>query len=106
MPMIRLRDYRSETTIEGRVIGTFELSGARGRMDRPVRGVPGTVERDWRGGGRSPRADPVIKVVGWDAGRIRRLFASHGLSLQEWDKARTDWVTLRDHSDGGAAVVP
>ena len=27
MPMIRLRDYRSET-IEGQVIGTFELSDA------------------------------------------------------------------------------
>jgi len=50
---------------------------------------------------------PILEeVVGWDAGRIRRLFASHGLTLQEWDKARTDWVTLRDHSDGGAAVVP
>lgn len=39
---------------------------------------------------------PVLEdVVGWDAARIRRLFASHGLVLQEWDKARTDWVTLR-----------
>jgi hypothetical protein len=38
---------------------------------------------------------PILEeVVGWDAARIRQLFASHGLVLQEWDKARTDWVTV------------
>ncbi len=38
---------------------------------------------------------PILEeVVGWDAGRIRQLFAAYGLVLQEWDKARTDWVTL------------
>jgi hypothetical protein len=41
------------------------------------------------------------EVVGWNAGRIRELFASHGLVLQEWDKARTDWVTLRECPDAG-----
>jgi len=47
---------------------------------------------------------PVLEeVVGWDAARIRQLFASHGLVLQEWDKARTDWVTLRE--DPLAGVV-
>jgi len=40
---------------------------------------------------------PILEdVVGWDAARIRRLFESYGLVLQEWDKARTDWVTFRD----------
>lgn len=49
---------------------------------------------------------PVLEeVVGWDAARIRQLFASCGLVLQEWDKARTDWLTLREHSEGGAAVT-
>src|SRR6267142_1128506 len=39
---------------------------------------------------------PILEdVVGWDAARIRQLFASKGLALQAWDKARTDWVTLR-----------
>jgi 2-hydroxy-3-keto-5-methylthiopentenyl-1-phosphate phosphatase len=43
---------------------------------------------------------PILEdVVGWDAARIRQLFASKGLALQEWDKARTDWVTLRQYSD-------
>lgn len=32
----------------------------------------------------------------WDPVRIRGLFAAHGLTLQEWDKARTDWLTLRE----------
>jgi hypothetical protein len=37
----------------------------------------------------------------WDAARIRQRFASKGLALQAWDKARTDWVTLRQYSDVG-----
>jgi hypothetical protein len=37
-------------------------------------------------------------VVGWDAPRIRRLFESYGLVLQEWHKARTDWVTFREET--------
>src|SRR6266852_60408 len=45
---------------------------------------------------------PILEdVVGWDAARIRQLFASKGLALQAWDKARTDWVTLRQYSDVG-----
>jgi HAD superfamily phosphoserine phosphatase-like hydrolase len=49
---------------------------------------------------------PVLEdVVGWDATRIRQLFASHGLVLQEWDKARTDWVTLREYPEVGAGVI-
>src|SRR5207245_10037088 len=37
-------------------------------------------------------------VMGWDAVRIRELFESYGLVVQEWDKARTDWVTIREDS--------
>jgi len=49
---------------------------------------------------------PVLEeVVGRDAARIRQLFASHGLVLQEWDKARTDWVTVRAYPEVGAGVV-
>ena len=46
---------------------------------------------------------PILEdVVGWDAVRIRQLFASQGLVLQEWGKARTDWVTLRQSPDASA----
>ncbi len=49
---------------------------------------------------------PILEeVVGWDATRIRRLFATYGLTLQEWDKARTDWVTVREYPEAGAAVL-
>jgi hypothetical protein len=33
------------------------------------------------------------EIVGWNSNRIRALFESQGLVLQEWDKVRTD--TLR-----------
>jgi len=49
---------------------------------------------------------PVLEeVVGWDAVRIRQLFASCGLVLQEWDKARTDWVTLREYPEVGVGII-
>ena len=49
---------------------------------------------------------PILEeVVGWDAARIRQLFASHGLVLQKWDKARTHWVTVRACPEVGAGVV-
>lgn len=40
---------------------------------------------------------PVLgHVGGWSTGRIRELFASYGLTLHEWERARTDRVTLRE----------
>ncbi|MBA3710995.1 MAG: haloacid dehalogenase-like hydrolase [Pyrinomonadaceae bacterium] len=40
---------------------------------------------------------PVLEdIVGWDATEIRALFESRGLSIQEWDKVRTDWLTIRE----------
>ena len=39
---------------------------------------------------------PVLQeIVGWPRLRIRKLFESHGLLVQEWDQVRADWVTLR-----------
>jgi HAD superfamily phosphoserine phosphatase-like hydrolase len=40
---------------------------------------------------------PILEdVAGWDSTRIRGLFAAHGLVLQDWDKTRTDSLTIRD----------
>lgn len=40
---------------------------------------------------------PALRhVADWSPGRIRELFASHGLSFTEWERARTDRVTLGD----------
>lgn len=38
------------------------------------------------------------QVAGWRKADIRELFESHGLALQEWEKARTDRVTVREAS--------
>ncbi len=34
------------------------------------------------------------EIVGWDAGRIRVFFEARGLLIQEWDRTRTDWLTI------------
>jgi 2-hydroxy-3-keto-5-methylthiopentenyl-1-phosphate phosphatase len=39
---------------------------------------------------------PILEdVVGWDRLRIREFFESYGLLIQEWERVRTDWLTLR-----------
>src|SRR3977135_3296038 len=44
---------------------------------------------------------PVLEdIVGWEAVRIRSLFESKGFLIQEWDKVRTDWLTIRGIPDG------
>lgn len=40
---------------------------------------------------------PILEdVLKWDSLRIRELFASYGLALQDWDKIRTDWLTFHE----------
>jgi HAD superfamily phosphoserine phosphatase-like hydrolase len=40
---------------------------------------------------------PILEdVMKWDATRIRDLFATYGLAMQEWDKIRTDWLTFHE----------
>jgi len=39
---------------------------------------------------------PIFEeIVGWPRLRIREFFESYGLLIQEWDRVRTDWLTLR-----------
>src|SRR5216684_4439434 len=43
---------------------------------------------------------PVLeKVLRWDSARIRRFFATYGLTLLEWDKMRTDMLTIQDSTE-------
>lgn len=38
---------------------------------------------------------PVLEeIVGWDSTRIRVLFETHGFVLHEWEKVRTDSITI------------
>jgi 2-hydroxy-3-keto-5-methylthiopentenyl-1-phosphate phosphatase len=40
---------------------------------------------------------PVLeKVMNWDSAKIRRFFSSYGLTLLEWEKTRTDIMTIQD----------
>jgi len=42
---------------------------------------------------------PVLEeVLRWDSATIRRFFAARGLNLREWDKVRTDMLTIDESS--------
>jgi 2-hydroxy-3-keto-5-methylthiopentenyl-1-phosphate phosphatase len=46
---------------------------------------------------------PVLEeVAGYGAPQVRALFEGHGFVIQEWDKVRTDWLTI----GGGGAEAP
>jgi hypothetical protein len=39
---------------------------------------------------------PILEdIAGWNRLRIRVFFESYGVMIQEWDRVRTDWLTLR-----------
>jgi hypothetical protein len=39
---------------------------------------------------------PILEEVGHlDSDQIRELFRQRGLLIQEWDRGRTDWLTIR-----------
>ncbi len=45
---------------------------------------------------------PVLEeIAGFGASQIRALFEDHGLVIQEWDRVRTDWLTIRDGASDG-----
>ena len=40
---------------------------------------------------------PILEdIAGWEPERIRACFEDAGLVLQEWDRVRTDVVSIRD----------
>jgi HAD superfamily phosphoserine phosphatase-like hydrolase len=49
---------------------------------------------------------PILEqVLHWGSGRIRTLFETNGLTLHEWEKARTDRVTVRPATQVGDEAV-
>ena len=49
---------------------------------------------------------PILEqVLGWGVGEIRSLFESYGLTLHEWEKARTDRVIVRSSVPSDEAVA-
>ncbi|MFN2567438.1 MAG: haloacid dehalogenase-like hydrolase [Gemmatimonadaceae bacterium] len=40
---------------------------------------------------------PVLEEIGgYGPGQIRSLFEEHGFLIQDWDRVRTDWLTIRE----------
>jgi HAD superfamily phosphoserine phosphatase-like hydrolase len=38
---------------------------------------------------------PILEeIANWNSNRIRALFEAHGFTVQEWDKVKTDWLTI------------
>jgi phosphoserine phosphatase len=49
---------------------------------------------------------PVLEeVAGYGTREIRRLFERHGLVIQEWDRVRTDWITITESATREDAVA-
>jgi HAD superfamily phosphoserine phosphatase-like hydrolase len=49
---------------------------------------------------------PILEdIAGWNRLRIRAFFESYGVMIQEWDRVRTDWLTLRAASLGDAEAA-
>jgi len=47
---------------------------------------------------------PILQdIVGFGTPEIREFFASQGLVIQEWDRVRTDWLTIREGAEDAAA---
>ena len=48
---------------------------------------------------------PVLEeVLRWDSAKIRRFFTTRGLTVREWDKTRTDMLTIGDATAESLAV--
>jgi 2-hydroxy-3-keto-5-methylthiopentenyl-1-phosphate phosphatase len=49
---------------------------------------------------------PVLEeVLGYDAAAVRAFFETRGLSLREWDKVRTDWLTITGGAEPPAELA-
>jgi phosphoserine phosphatase len=48
---------------------------------------------------------PILEEIGGlGPSQIRALFEEYGFLIQEWDRVRTDWLTIRDSAEVGVAV--
>jgi len=49
---------------------------------------------------------PILEeIAGWERLRIREFFESYGMLIQEWDRVRTDWLTLRPAAEDAVRAV-
>ncbi len=80
----------------GKVMAVDEL--------RDQLGVPAIARRTVMSDDALSVLIPVLEdILGYDRSQIRGLFERHGVMIQEWDRVRTDWLTIRD---GDRALAP
>ena len=49
---------------------------------------------------------PILEeVAGWERYRIRSFFEANGMLIQEWERVRTDWLTLRTTAGEPAQTI-
>jgi hypothetical protein len=49
---------------------------------------------------------PILEdLAGYSAAEIRAFFEHHGLVIQDWDRVRTDWLTIRTAPTGTPNLV-
>jgi 2-hydroxy-3-keto-5-methylthiopentenyl-1-phosphate phosphatase len=49
---------------------------------------------------------PILEeVAGWEHYRIRSFFEANGMLIQEWERVRTDWLTLRPSIEPAPADI-
>jgi len=45
---------------------------------------------------------PILEeIAGWERYRIRNFFEANGMLIQEWERVRTDWLTVRPAAEPG-----
>jgi phosphoserine phosphatase len=48
---------------------------------------------------------PILEEIGgYGPSQIRTLFEEYGFLIQEWDRVRTDWLTIRDSAEVSAGL--
>jgi phosphoserine phosphatase len=48
---------------------------------------------------------PILEDIGtFTRAQIRTFFETHGLLIQDWDRVRTDWLTIADRADVADAI--
>ena len=49
---------------------------------------------------------PILEELGGYAPiQVRELFERNGMQIQEWDRVRTDWLTISDRDDAAELTV-
>jgi HAD superfamily phosphoserine phosphatase-like hydrolase len=48
---------------------------------------------------------PMLRRIGWPSAAIRNVFDSFGLPVREWERVRTDWLTIGSHDGEEDASV-